>query len=240
MNLKHAVMAVMIGLGLNTMAGGPLLKSPEDIKREPDPKTVSLRPAGIPIERKTPLLVYLHCKTSSPQESQSVMEPLVEAWKCSLLMPCGSTKMGYKGETAVYDWNGQVDEAQIVKAIKETPGIDSKAVFLIGFSAGGFMAYQVALNHPELFKGVLVLGGDIPMKALSDDKVLAAQPKIPFFLVHGKKDQFFPPARGEKALAYLKAKGFPAVLETHEGGHFFPDDWFGTIKSAIDWFGTQK
>ena len=151
MNLKSIVMAAVIGLGLNATAGGPLLKTPEDIKREPEPKTIVLRPAGIPIEKETPLLVYLHCKTSSPQESQSVMEPLVEAWKCSLLMPCGSVKMGYKGETAVYDWNGQDDEARIVKAIKETPGIDTKSVFLIGFSAGGFMAYQTALNHPELF-----------------------------------------------------------------------------------------
>lgn len=242
MKIKNAFLGVMsFCVAMTGWAGGQVAKSPEDIQKEPAPQSVFLRPEGVKAEQKTPLFVYLHCKTSSPKESQPVLAPLVNAWKCSLLMPCGSTKMGFKnGDVAVYDWNGQTDEASVIQQIKETKGVNTKAVFLIGFSAGGFMACQVALKHPELFKGVIILSADIPKQYLDDAKVQAAVPKIPFYLVYGTQDPNFPPSRGEGVLKYLKAKGFPVTMVTHDGGHFFPDDFFGTIKAAIDWIGTQN
>ena len=242
MKIKHAVLNILsMCVGVNAWAGGQVAKSPEDIQKEPAPKSIFLRPAGVSAEQKTPMFVYLHCKTSSPQESQPVLEPLVNAWKCSLLMPCGSTKMGFKnGDVAVYDWNCQTDEATVIQQIKEAKGVNSKAVFLIGFSAGGFMACQLALKHPELFKGVIILSADIPKQYLDDAKVQSVTPKVPFYLVYGTQDPNFPPSRGQGVLNYLRTKGFPATMVTHEGGHFFPDDFFGTIKTAIEWIGEQN
>ncbi|MEI6516098.1 MAG: dienelactone hydrolase family protein [bacterium] len=241
MMIKRIVLTVLsLVMGLAAWGGGPVARSPEDIRNEPEPKAMFLRPAGLSVDQKTPLLVYLHCKTSSPIESEPVLAPLVEAWKCSLLMPCGSTKLGVKeGNIPVYDWNGNVDEETIVKDIKDAKGVNPKAVFLIGFSAGGYMAYQVALKHPELFTGVIILDADIPRKNLDEASLKAQTVKVPFYLSHGDKDSYFPASRGAQAMEYVKAAGFPATLATHEGGHALPDDLFGVIKKGVDWIGTQ-
>lgn len=238
--MSYVFALCFLGLGMSGVAGLPVSSTPADIAKVPDAAPLMFRPSDKPADAKLPLFVYLHCKNSSPAESAPFFKPLVDSWKCALLLPCGSTKLGIKeGGMPVYDWNGNVDETTIVNNIKAARGVNPKAVFLIGFSAGAFMAYQVALKHPDVFTGVIVMNGDIPLKNLDEAAIRSATPKIPFFLAHGTNDWFSPPARGQKALDYLKANGFPAMMKTHGGEHALPDDVLGIIKEGVDWISTS-
>jgi phospholipase/carboxylesterase len=91
-------------------------------------------------------------------------------------------------------------------------GIDSTQVFLMGFSQGAIMAYDIAVSNPKKIKGVMALSGLMLTEtaALKTDALKLAEVK--FYIAHGYSDNVIKIAEAEKANEYLKLKKVKDLL----------------------------
>lgn len=86
-------------------------------------------------------------------------------------------------------WKSGVDDisflTSLIKKLRAENGIETKRVFVVGFSNGGFMAQRFAAERPELVAAVAVMSGTIGTKSNS----LHPTSPVPMLLAHGEKDQ---------------------------------------------------
>ncbi len=84
--------------------------------------------------------------------------------------------------------------------------VDSSQVFLMGFSQGAIMAYDIALANPSKIKGVVALSGLLldETKTLKTDWTKAVN--IKFFIAHGYSDNVIKIAEADKVNDFLKLK----------------------------------
>jgi phospholipase/carboxylesterase len=93
--------------------------------------------------------------------------------------------------------------SSFISRICRERNLDSANVFLIGFSQGGMLAYDLALNCPSKIRGCVALGG--ALLAESKDKAAAAKsPKPAFFIGHGTMDDVVEFSRAKDAFAFLR------------------------------------
>ncbi|MEO6303986.1 MAG: dienelactone hydrolase family protein [Bacteroidia bacterium] len=88
----------------------------------------------------------------------------------------------------------------------KTYSLDSNNVFIMGFSQGAIMGYDLALAAPKKIKGVLALSGKImdESKNLKTDWSKAIKTK--YFIAHGNSDNVIKIAEADSATKYLKSK----------------------------------
>ena len=98
-------------------------------------------------------------------------------------------------------------------------GIDSKRVWMAGFSQGGIMSASVALTRPDRVRGFAVLSGRIlpeiaPLLGASDElKSLNA------FVSHGTEDGTLPVSFGRQTRQLLQDLNVPLVYQEYAAGH---------------------
>jgi len=93
-------------------------------------------------------------------------------------------------------------------------GADPKKIYLMGFSQGAIMSASVALTHPELVAGVVLISGRIlpeiqPLMA-SSEKLEG----LPFLVVHGTADTVLPISYGRASRQLLSS--LPVELSYYE------------------------
>ena len=144
------------------------------------------------------------------------------------------------------------EDAQMVRWLAGCPEVDAARVGVLGFSFGGFRAWQAAALCPEVAAGVaagwmgrlsdLMRPGSNQLRGQSAFAMLhpglggqldypdvagLAAPK-PMLFLSGLSDRHFPPDIAQPAFEDLhriwSAAGAPGALETafHEAGHVFP------------------
>jgi polyhydroxybutyrate depolymerase len=153
-------------------------------------------PPSYSADRRAPLIIALHGRFSSAQafHALSHLAQVADARGAILAYP----------ETAGAFWNDgghaalgrrepAADDAgfitTVIDALAQDYAIDRARVFLVGFDAGGSMAYRMACAGSPRLAGVAVVG------ALLWDFVEAAcgQPSpTPMLIVHGRRDDDFP------------------------------------------------
>ncbi len=93
-------------------------------------------------------------------------------------------------------------------------GADPEQVYLMGFSQGAIMSASVALTHPELVAGVVLMSGRI----LPEIQPLIASHEeltgLPFLVVHGTADMVLPVSHGRASRQLLSS--LPVELTYHE------------------------
>lgn len=103
-------------------------------------------------------------------------------------------------------------------------------VYLMGFSQGAMMSYEVGLTHPQKVKGIGILSGVMPesLKPLiSKDKSLS---KLKIFVAHGTADKVLLYEDGLKAVTYMKTLGLQPEFRTYKDmGHTISNDVMGDL-----------
>lgn len=122
----------------------------------------------------------------------------------------------------------EVTHQQVQKVMKALPSnalVDRNQVHLFGFSQGAMHAFQVAMQHPEEYQGVVAMSpGGSPMDFLSTDltSVKPSHSPLNVWFVHGRQE---PLAEIIKLLEDLcEIKGWKTMTVRHGGGHSFPDN----------------
>ena len=95
--------------------------------------------------------------------------------------------------------------AAIVEQLQSADGVDPTRVFLAGYSAGGQLAFRVALEHPELVAAIAAFSANLP----TDDN-LACKPvgtSVPVMLINGTRDRINPYEGGRVSVFGFASRG---------------------------------
>lgn len=182
---------------------------------------------------RPPVLILLHGYGSHEEdlfELARTMDPRFMTF--SLRAPNALPQGGFcwyalefsEGQPARYDY-GQAESSrkQILSFISracKTYQLDSTQVFLLGFSQGAIMAYDLALSSPARVKGVVALSGRMMDESRQHKASPALLSRLRFFIGHGLSDNVIKPVEAEKASAFLKEKKVAEVThKTYEMPH---------------------
>ena len=129
-------------------------------------------PAGYDADVATPLIVLLHGYTLSgdAQDGYMGLSALVDDYGFILAAPDGTRESGpdrnrfWNASTACCNFfESTVDDsaylAGLIDRLKADYTIDDRRVYLVGHSNGGFMAYRMAHDHPDLIAAIASLAG---------------------------------------------------------------------------------
>ncbi len=143
-----------------------------------------------------------------------------------------------KGEGA---YDGDVDDLKrsaalivdfVAKAASKYHTTADK-VFLVGFSQGAIMSYEVALREPSAVRGIAALSGrllPVLRAQLKADKTLGS---LAIFIGHGNDDQRLPFSDGSDAQSLLRKLGLAPQFHAYPGlGHSISE---GEISDLNAW-----
>lgn len=111
--------------------------------------------------------------------------------------------------------------------------LDSTQVFLMGYSQGAIMSYDISLFKPEKIKGVLALSGRMmdETKQMKFDALKAA--KVKYFIAHGNADNVIDLKKGEEAAQFLQSKKNNVEFKIYDMPHAIIGKELNDIKSWL-------
>jgi predicted esterase len=99
--------------------------------------------------------------------------------------------------------------------------------FVGGHSQGGYLAYSLLMNGPEMIAGAFPISAEVIMQcepsAFDDGALKVAQRGVPLAIVHGKTDRLVPFDGGSYAAGLFLDAGWPAVrfFADEDAAHMF-------------------
>ena len=182
-----------------------------------------------------PLLLYLHGGGESGQDVE-------------LLKTCGLPRLLEQGQTFPFivlapqnpNPDGLFSDETVVALLEEvmaTHPVDAKRVYLTGFSRGGFAAWRMAMQRPDLFAALVPVaaGGLVFYAFLARD--------VPVWAFHGARDETIPLSLGSEMVEAFRAAGgsvkFTVFSEadhaqTHEQTYQQPELYEWLLRQAKD------
>jgi phospholipase/carboxylesterase len=185
------------------------------------------RPAGSTAH--TPVIILLHGMGSNEQDLYSLRTSFPPQYAVA------SVRAPYVLGDGSYEWfqdattNNRLDgdpqqlassRARIIRFIDEIVkeyGFDSHQVYLVGFSQGASMSYQVALTAPEKVEGIGVMSGAIFPSFAPLIKSSPALFHLRVFISHGQADDRIPVAYAEEADQTLRGLGLMPEFHVYPG-----------------------
>lgn len=167
-------------------------------------------------DRRYPIILYLHgedeCGTDN--EAQLVTTECATIW----------VEPDHLAKNPVYvlapqaprgsDWTTEPVYDNIVallnQFIESHPDIDSKRIYIVGFSAGGTGVWNMILKNPTLFAAAMPISGNAD-SFLGNYNAFAALKNMPVLVVHSIDDPISPLSGSNNAIAALQAAGNKCV-----------------------------
>ncbi|KPB29921.1 Phospholipase/carboxylesterase [Pseudomonas syringae pv. aceris] len=179
-----------------------------------------------------PLVIFIHGYGSNAADLFGLKEELPADYNyVSVQAPMELRADSYKWFTqkpGVADYDGVTEDlkssgtrlaAFIGKATEKFHTQPGK-VFLIGFSQGAMMSYEVALRQPKLVGGFAALSGRLLPVLKSEVKASDDLKALSVFIGHGTQDRQVAYASAPQAEATLKSLGLTPQLHAYDGmGH---------------------
>jgi phospholipase/carboxylesterase len=197
-------------------------------------KTDLVYKVSLPLKKTAnpPLLIMLHGYGSNEDDLLAIAKSLDERLLTfSLRAPFIAEGQGYSwyklgflpDKQFSYTYSETVQSREKISSfIREacrSYKADSSRVFVMGFSQGAMMAYDLALNKPESVKGVLSLSG----KMLEETKKTKADAfkiaDVKFFIAHGNMDNVIDFKEGEAAAQFLRSKKANVSFKSYDMPH---------------------
>jgi phospholipase/carboxylesterase len=125
----------------------------------------------------------------------------------------------------------------VVRAVKQRYLVDETEVYLLGFSQGAGLTLSLGLEHPELFRGLIPIGGWLVKGEHSRGELKAAARLTRVLVCHSPEDRMVPFDSAENAVKILREAGVEYRLERYEGGHSLPKS---ILSEVIGWIGERK
>jgi len=186
-------------------------------------------PAG---EGPFPTLLALHGWGANAQDLLGLAPLLSE--KLFALCPQGATSVPVAPGQTGYGWfpmaPGQPPNPRAFlrssvelrafreQALRRYP-IDERRLFVLGFSQGGLMGYDLVLRDPTSFAGLVVVASWLPALLAANLPQLAAQKGFPVLVVHGTKDPGVDVALARESREVLAGFGVELTYEEFDMGH---------------------
>jgi phospholipase/carboxylesterase len=178
-----------------------------------------------------PLVIFLHGYGSNERDLFGIKDELPAQYNyLSVQAPVALDADSYqwfrkKGDGA---YNGETDDLKtsgkvlldfIAQATKKYH-TEANKVFLVGFSQGAIMSYEVGLRHPEALGGIAALSGRILPVLKAELKPDEKRQSLAIFIGHGTVDKRLPVVDGTAANSQLQKLSLKPEFHTYEGlGH---------------------
>jgi poly(3-hydroxybutyrate) depolymerase len=203
MGRRTGVLAAVSLLAAAAAAGEPGKISKEKILFKGKERTYFLFvPAGIAPEQKLPLLVTLHGSGQNPEPYVSALKDLAEKEKIVIVGPASNDSVHWTSPE-----DGPLLLHDIIEQVAAKVPVDGRRVYLFGHSAGAVFALQMATLESEYFAAAAAYAGSLEPKYFNLFDF--ATRKIPYLLVIGTEDRFFPLDDVRATRDALKSRGFP-------------------------------
>ena len=130
-----------------------------------------------------------------------------------------------------YTWfdlyeDGTVDEASFVRSTNEITEfihtIETKKLFLLGFSMGAIMSYFIALTQPNVCTGIAALSGFAPLQLESSYRLQELH-DLRIFISHGISDPVIPISSARKTKELLARSNAHVSYNEYEMTHQIND-----------------
>ncbi|HBH52981.1 MAG TPA: hypothetical protein DDY91_13930 [Planctomycetaceae bacterium] len=189
-------------------------------------------------ENSYPVIVALHAQGRTPQD-EAVF------WAGTAERPGQASRHGYiviapsyttRDNQSQYDYSA-LAQTQVLEALRDAGRrfhVDHDRVFLAGHLMGADAAFDIGLSHPDLFAGVLPLGG-------VSDQICQFYwengRNTSFFVVLGELDRDTV-ARNSRELERMMKARFDCLMAEYVGSG--ADSFYGEIHVLFDWMNRQK
>lgn len=179
--------------------------------------------------RNQPLVIFLHGFGSNEEDLFGIKDALPSTWTyLSVRAPMPVEPRGYRWFTKTPgdgDYDGVTADLQSsARLIEDFVGkatakyhTQSDRVFLVGFSQGAIMSYEVGLRRSELLRGIAALSGSVLPVLKAELKPNEALGKLAIFIGHGTLDQALPYASGTRANEVLQGIGLKPQFHGYPG-----------------------
>ena len=110
---------------------------------------------------------------------------------------------------------------------------DSKAVYLMGFSQGAIMSYEVGLTSPSRVKGIGILSGMVLETLKPEVKNTKDLRQLKIFIGHGTADQRIAYSEAQSSNDYLKKLGLDPDFHSYQAmGHSISNE---ELNDLVKW-----
>ena len=106
---------------------------------------------------------------------------------------------------------------EIIESLIAEAAVDSRRVFLLGFSQTCALNYRFAFTHPDVLRGVIGICGGLPGDW--EESELYKQTKAAVFHLSGERDEFYPPARTNNYAAQLRLRAGDVESRSYDASH---------------------
>ncbi len=114
-------------------------------------------------------------------------------------------------------------------------------VYLLGFSEGAAYTYITGIKNPNMFEGIICIGGRLPSTdksySLYSEEDIKTSNKLKVFIAHGLLDKAVKIEHGKKAKKKLKKADYDVTMYTYNDGHTIPKT---VIDEVIKWINGIK
>ncbi len=188
--------------------------------------------------KKPPLIILLHGYGSNEKDLFQLKNYLPEEYiivAARATYPLGGDSYQWFSKEIVNGkYSGNVEQLtnsrnNLVKFIDQLIAkyqADRGRVYLVGFSQGAMMSYEVGLTNPNIVRGIGILSGVMPTSLkplISKEKNLA---KLKIFVAHGTGDKVLQYEDGADAVNYLTKLGLRPEFHVYK-------DMDHTINNAV-------
>jgi predicted esterase len=189
-------------------------------------------PPGYAPDRAWPVVIALHGYGSHAGRFHLVWKPAADAAGCVLITPQGER------ETAEGIGRGWGESgAEIVRLslahVQRVVRCDPARVYLAGFSQGGALALVLGLSHPQVFRGLALLGTPLRDRPPLDPATAPALAGTRIYVGRGSLEP--EPEAARAAVDELTALGCEVRLVEYPGlGHDLPQPVEGELGRVLE------
>lgn len=199
--------------------------------------TLLRKPDGAAPAAGWPVLLLLHGYGSNKENLQELAALAAKhsfvaiAVSGPVVLDAGSYRWSAEGAATTHE--------HLLKALDEHKDqkLDRQRVYVGGFSQGALHAVVLTATRPDVYGGALVVspGG---LVRLPEQVANPGRPR-PLYLLAGKAEPAGNLELQKECAKLWHAAKWPIRVDTHEGGHSFPEDWPKRLGEALEWLAKQ-
>ena len=106
---------------------------------------------------------------------------------------------------------------EMIEALANEGLVDSKQIFLLGFSQSCALNYRFAFTHSNILRGVIGICGGLPGDWESSQLYRSTGAAV--FHLAGERDEYYGPARVERYAEQLRQRANDVEFKSYDAGH---------------------
>ncbi|MBD1589701.1 alpha/beta hydrolase [Pseudomonas typographi] len=176
-----------------------------------------------------PLVIFIHGYGANEEDLFSLKQRLPADYTyLSVRAPLEMSDGGYKWFTRLPgngEYDGVPDElaaserwlTSFIQQAQHKYATDAAHTYLVGFSQGAILSYELALTNPRLVAGFAALSGKVLPQLREAAKPLPGVERLKVFIAHGTADSVLPYDSAPQANALLQRLGVTPQFHVYPG-----------------------